>query len=84
MFDSYDFSGLEAGTEEPGSDENEAFLDFKVRLTANARAGTNIKGGELVIMENSRFLRDENGGWRYAGGDVQADVAGIEDVVLNS
>jgi hypothetical protein len=37
----------------------------------------------MTVMEKSRFLRDEKG-YRYAGGDVRTDVAGIEDVVLNS
>jgi SEC-C motif-containing protein len=83
MFDSYDFVGLEVGTEEAGSADNEAFLDFKVQLRANAKSTKTLEGEMMTVMEKSRFLRDEKG-YRYAGGDVRTDVAGIEDVVLNS
>jgi SEC-C motif-containing protein len=87
MFDSYDFVELMAGEEESGStsttDEEEAFVDFRVRLRANAKTGKYMEGEEMVIMERSRFLKDETG-WKYAGGDVRTDVAGIEDVVLNT
>lgn len=83
MFDSYDFVGLEVGTEDAGSEDNEAFLDFKVRLRANSKSSKQLEGETMVVMEKSRFLRDEKG-YRYAGGDVRTDVAGIEDVVLNS
>jgi SEC-C motif-containing protein len=83
MFDSYDFVGLEVGTEEAGSADNEAFLDFKVQLRANAKSSKQLEGEMMTVMEKSRFLRDEKG-YRYAGGDVRTDVAGIEDVVLNS
>jgi SEC-C motif-containing protein len=83
MFDSYDFVGLEVGTEEAGRADNEAFLDFKVQLRANAKSSSTLEGEMMTVMEKSRFLRDEKG-YRYAGGDVRTDVAGIEDVVLNS
>jgi SEC-C motif-containing protein len=83
MFDSYDFVGLEVGTEEAGSDDSESFLDFQVTLRGNSKASEQLEDKEMVVMEKSRFLRDEKG-YRYAGGDVRTDVAGIEDVVLNS
>ena len=83
MFDSYDFVGLQVGTEAAGSADNEAFLDFKVQLRANAKSTKTLEGEMMTVMEKSRFLRDEKG-YRYAGGDVRTDVAGIEDVVLNS
>ena len=86
MFDSYDFVGLEnVGEEEPGKDENEVFVEFKVRLRAKERDSmdSSLQGKETVIAEKSRFLRTDDGTWLYASGDVRSDVEGLEDTVLN-
>lgn len=84
MFDSYEFVGLEAGPEVPGKDENEGFITFKVRLRAKEGGSEKSKGSETVVKETSRFLRDpETGVWSYASGEVRADVAGLEDAILN-
>jgi len=86
MFDSYDFMGLEIGGATMAEDEDEAYLDFKVRLRAKDRVGqvSSLVGKETVISERSKFLRDEIGVWSYASGDVRSDdISGLEDVVLN-
>lgn len=77
MFDSYEFVSLAPGEPSPGTDENEAFLEFKVKL--RARDGS---GQETVVSEKSRFLK-EGQEWLYASGEVRSDVAGLEDAVLN-
>jgi SEC-C motif-containing protein len=83
MFDSYDFVNLEAGPEVPGADENEGFIEFKVTLRAKVNAASDIEGQETVITENSRFLRDLDGAWSYASGEVRSDVVGL-DTILNN
>jgi len=85
MFDSYDFISLQVGEEEFSLDnDDEGFLEFKVNLKANKKSGDHIEGQEIVVKERSRFLRTKNGGWKYAGGDVTSDVAGLEDAILNN
>ena len=87
MFDSYDFVGLESvGAEEPGKDETEVFVKFKVRLRTKERDSmdSSLQGKETVIAEKSRFLRTDDGTWLYASGDVRSDVEGLEDTVLNT
>ena len=90
MFDSFEFTKLEAGPEEASSDdENEGFMEFKVTLTAKkddfvTDATAALAGQETVIRERSRFLRDaEDGTWLYASGDVRSEVVGLEDTTLN-
>jgi SEC-C motif-containing protein len=93
MFDSFEFVGLEVDRLSDEKDtENEAFLDFKVRLRGRsaedtpgrARSAASIEGEETVISERSRFLRDpDSGTWKYAGGDVRSTVEGLEDTTLN-
>ena len=80
MFDSFEFLSLQVGeeTKRDDDDENEAFLDFKVRL----RSKEDDKQ-ETTVMEKSRFLRDKDGKWSYASGEVRSDVKGLEDTVLN-
>mmetsp|Transcript_30341 Transcript_30341/g.44310 ORF Transcript_30341/g.44310 Transcript_30341/m.44310 type:complete len:255 (+) Transcript_30341:158-922(+) len=86
MFDSYDFVNLEAGDEEMSEEnENEGFVEFKVTLRAKEDGNGSVAGGETVISERSRFLRDPaDGSWSYASGDVRSDVAGLEDTKLNA
>jgi len=97
MFDSFEFVGLEIlgdlqNPTEKDENENEAFMDFRVRLRgrsleespARSRSVSSIEGEETVISERSRFLRDpESGTWKYAGGDVRSAVEGLEDTTLN-
>lgn len=84
MFDSYEFVGLEAGPEVQGKDENEGFITFKVKLKSKQPGFEKSKGSETVVTETSKFLRDpETGVWRYSSGEVRADVAGLEDTILN-
>lgn len=86
MFDSFDFVNLDAGIEEPSLDhENEGFIEFKVTLRAKEDAPSGIAGQETVITERSRFLQDDiDKSWKYASGDVQSDVAGLEGTTLNN
>ena len=97
MFDSFEFVELEIleedGKDGENNDENEAFLDFKVRLRGRSledvptrsRSLSSVEGEETVISERSKFLRDpESGVWTYAGGDVRSSVQGLEDVSLNA
>jgi SEC-C motif-containing protein len=85
MFDSFDFTSLEAGPEEAGADENEGFIKFKVTLRAKEDTTSILAGQETSVTERSRFLRNpEDGTWTYASGDVRSDVAGLEDTTLNS
>jgi SEC-C motif-containing protein len=84
MFDSYEFVGIEAGPEVPGKNENEGFITFQVRLRAKGVGLEQSKGSETIVKEKSRFLRDPTTGvWSYASGEVRADVAGLEDTILN-
>ena len=82
MFDSYDFMGLDAGEEIIDGDEG--FIDFRVTLRANDKSEQYSEGESIVIRENSRFIKGADDSWKYAGGDVRSEVAGIEDVLLNS
>ena len=80
MFDSCDFVALEPVEQiSQGSDDKEAFLEFKVTLRAKG------SGETTVISEKSRFLLEDqdNQGWLYAGGDVRSEVVGLEDTILN-
>ena len=84
MFDSFEFVGLEAGPEEPGENENEGYLDFKVTLRDKGERDLELAGKETVISERSKFVRDpETGVWSYSSGEVRSEVAGLEDTVLN-
>ena len=83
MFDSFEFTKLDAGPEEPGQDENEGYMDFKVLLTA--KDDMDNAGQQTVVSERSRFLRDpDDKTWKYASGDVRSEVAGLEDTQLNA
>ena len=85
MFDSYDFVKLDVGEETFNEeDDGEGFIDFKVLLKANKTSGDYIEGQDIVVQEKSRFLRTSEGGWKYAGGEVTSDVAGLEGAVLNN
>ena len=103
MFDSFEFVGLEIvednetveATENSKnkSENNEAFLEFRVRLKGRSveeapvrsRSLSSIEGEETVVSERSRFLRcPETGIWKYAGGDVRSTVQGLEDTTLNA
>lgn len=83
MFDSYDFVNLQVGSEVLGADENEGFLEFKVTLRAKDNTASDIEGQETVITENSRFLRDSEGTWSYASGEVRSDVVGLDTIINN-
>lgn len=105
MFDSFEFVGLEVQDDDDDDDDkteeevvklkddNEAFLEFQVRLKGRSREEgptrsrslSSIEGEETVVSERSRFLRDpETGTWKYAGGDVRSTVQGLEDTSLNA
>ena len=85
MFDSFEFVNLSAGPEEMSEDdENEGYVEFKVTLRAKEDKNDEVAGQETVISERSRFIRNpDDGSWSYASGDVKADVAGLEEVLLN-
>lgn len=74
MFDSFEFVQLERG--EQVIDGEQGWIDFRVRLRAR-------QGAETVVRENSRFLRDDQGVWSYAGGEVTSEQVGLEDAILN-
>jgi SEC-C motif-containing protein len=84
MFDSYDFVLFEPGKEEPGEDQNSGYIEFKIIVRAKADVGSTLEGREMAIVEKSKFLRDSDGKWAYASGDVRSDVPGLEDTTLNS
>ena len=67
-------------------DKKEGFIEFKVNLRANQNCEEFIEGQEIVVQERSRFLRSssKDGGWKYAGGDVTSNVAGLEGAKLNN
>jgi hypothetical protein len=87
MFDSFDFVSLSAGEEEIDvDDENVGYIEFKVTFRAKGGGGTindSVAGQETVISERSTFLRNPDGSWSYASGDVRSDVAGLEGAMLN-
>ncbi|KAL7557802.1 hypothetical protein ACA910_003847 [Epithemia clementina (nom. ined.)] len=62
---------------ELAAEEEEAFLKFKVRLAKRspvlaATPNPNGKRDEVVVTENSRFLKaDDTQGWLYVSGDVE-------------
>jgi hypothetical protein len=58
MFDSFDFTNLEAGPEEAGADENEGFIEFKVTLRVKEDTTSILSGQETAVTERSRFLRN--------------------------
>jgi SEC-C motif domain protein len=77
MFDSYEFCALfDISPEETSANEDEVFVDFKVRLKDGS-------GQATVISERSRFLRNDKGAWLYASGEVRSNVEGLQDVILN-
>lgn len=82
MFDSFTFVKLEAGEEEPGKDEDEAFIEFKVHMKANDSFGQYVQDEDVVICERSQFLK-EDGVFKYAYGVVKSEASGLEDVILN-
>jgi len=103
MFDSFEFVGLEIVEDDETveatennknkSEDNEAFLEFRVRLKgrsveeapSRSRSLSSIEGEETVVSERSRFLRcHETGIWKYAGGDVRSTIQGLEDTTLNA
>lgn len=95
MFDSFEFTGLEVvdDNDKNNDNDNEAFLEFKVRLRgrsldetpSRSRSISSIAGEETIVSERSRFLRNpDSGTWKYAGGDVRSTVEGLEDTTLNA
>ena len=75
MFDSFDFVALEHGDELVDGDQ--AWIEFTVRLRAKDQADSNrLSGKESEVMEKSLFLRDDQGVWSYASGDVRTAVTG--------
>lgn len=80
MFDSFTFVELQPGeTEFPEGKENEAYVDFRVRLKSNEG-----EKKETIIAEKSLFLKDpDSGSWSYASGEVRSGVEGLEDTILN-
>lgn len=80
MFDSYTFLGLEHGEETIDGDEG--FIDFTVTMVAGDDAPSSLAGKQTNVSERSRFLKDENGAWSYASGEVKMKDA-TDDLVLN-
>ena len=74
MFDKYDFISLEAGPEQPGSNPEEGFIQFNVILRAKEDTSSLTAGQDMVVTEKSRFVRDADGRWSYASGDVRTDA----------
>ena len=74
MFDSYEFVNL--NVIEIAEGEDQAFIDFQVKLRSNAN------GEETIVAETSHFLK-ENGRWTYASGNVRSMVEGVDDIILN-
>lgn len=86
MFNEYEFVALEdVGDVDRGAHDDEAFLDFKVRMRKLEKGEEEGElEGEVVLAERSRFLRDGDPlRWTYASGEVRTKIAGIDDVVLN-
>ena len=98
MFDSFEFVELQVIGPEIIIHNNEttnppkaaaATIDFKVRLRSkNTNNGVEQQQqqqgrGETVVAEKSTFLRDEDGIWSYASGEVRSEVEGLEDAILN-
>ena len=68
MFDNHDFMSLDAAQEEMIS-ETEGYLAFTVRL--RGKEGSEFDSQQdQVIRERSRFLKDNDGRWLYASGEV--------------
>jgi len=78
IFDSFEFVSLQVGEEVKGANNDETFLEFKVRMRSKEDDTQ-----ETTVTEKSRFLRGKDGEWAYAGGEVRSDVEGLEDAVLN-
>lgn len=68
MFDNHDFVSLEPGKEEAGGNDDEYFITFTVKMRGHD--GSAFEGQERVIRERSQFLKDEDGKWTYATGEV--------------
>jgi len=97
MFDSYSFVELKIvgrqdetmietnnSEDEEVNTNDEAFVDFTVRLRAKENQGSALAGKETIISERSRFLRNvDDGTWSYAGGEVRSEEAGLEGTILN-
>jgi SEC-C motif domain protein len=97
MFDSFDFVNLqvlllqEETQEEANNDESSAvaYIEFQVTLRgrSDATSAAAVAGQETMVKERSQFRKDDidssGVAWRYSGGDVRSQVAGLEDVSLN-
>jgi SEC-C motif domain protein len=98
MFDSFDFVNLqvllrqEGETEEANNDDESsavAYIEFQVTLRgrSDATSAAAVAGQETIVQERSQFRKDDISStgvvWRYSGGDVRSQVAGLEDVSLN-
>lgn len=77
------------------SHSNRATIEIEVHMKARQESSRTAKennddddpaaiaGQETIIQEKSVFLRDSEGVWSYASGDVRSQVAGLEDTRLN-
>eukprot|EP00527_Entomoneis_sp_CCMP2396_P000508 CAMPEP_0198146454 /NCGR_PEP_ID=MMETSP1443-20131203/29589_1 /TAXON_ID=186043 /ORGANISM="Entomoneis sp., Strain CCMP2396" /LENGTH=222 /DNA_ID=CAMNT_0043810433 /DNA_START=86 /DNA_END=754 /DNA_ORIENTATION=- len=81
MFDSYNFVALEHGPESIEGDEG--FIEFTVKMAGREDIATpTLAGKETKVSERSKFLRDSQGTWAYASGEVRMEDA-TQDAILN-
>jgi SEC-C motif domain protein len=70
MFDNHDFLSLNVSdSEEEMMSETEEYLTFTVRLRGKEGSEFDTKQ-DMIIRERSRFLKDDEGQWLYASGEV--------------
>ena len=68
MFDNHDFVALHAGLEEVTS-ETEEYITFTVTLRGKEGSEFDTKQ-KRIIRERSKFLKDNDGRWLYASGEL--------------
>ena len=83
MFDSLDFVRFEHEEVEISEDGKEAYIPLRVTMRGNDSSEQGVQGNEFALLERCHFIC-EGKKWLYAGGDVTADVPGLENVALNN
>lgn len=69
MFDNHEFVGLEiTSAEEINESETEGYLSFQVKM--KGKEGSDFQGQERLVKERSQFLKNEEGRWTYASGEI--------------
>ena len=69
MFDNHDFVELDASGPQETMSETEGYLTFAVRLRGKEGSEFDTKQDQ-IIRERSKFLKDNQGRWLYASGEV--------------